>query len=62
LYAAPVRLTRFRAERLGHLLRVIVDEAGCVTAVADVRRDVGIDLDPVVPVLMGSRRQEAVRA
>jgi len=45
LYAAPVRVTQYRIEGLGHLSTLVADEAAGVAAVVDPRRDVDVYLE-----------------
>ena len=51
MYAAPVRVTQYRIEGLGHLSTLVVDEAGgvaavaAVVAVADPRRNAAVYLE-----------------
>src|SRR5689334_20536818 len=45
VYAAPMRLTQFRIEGLGHLSTLVADESAGVAAVIDPRRDVDVYLD-----------------
>ena len=45
MYAAPVRVTQYRIEGLGHLSTIVVDEGAGVAAVVDPRRDVDVYLE-----------------